>query len=354
MSPCPSSPCRHGADACADRGGSLLPVLEDVLLALPAADVGRLRRADRSVAAAAAALRPRVLAQRGLGPSCTWQRAQAVEEAHFCDRSGRPEGWTPGPNARGGAGNAMEREVDADADPWLCISGGTEWKSFQGGYRELSAMGARPSWIAFRVRVETPEFSGACLMLSHAQCRWGLRDPLLGFQYRGDEPSERKRVFQVLTWAGEGGGSNGRLVTHDCRPLRPVDGSSSHEVAVHLDWQSLTMSVFIDGRQHIRGAAFGPDLPVRYMAVYNLGSRARAAFSELLLGDSCPFALEAGAEVGKPRGSICRRRRPAPSPGPAGPKAALALPLPSWGLLAFGLGVAAAAAAQWAIQSGVF
>lgn len=316
------------------KGVPLLPVLQDVLLALPAADVSRLRLSDRRLLAASDALRPQVLSRRGLSASCSWQKAQAVEEALFCDRSGDPCIWTPGPNKHG-VHNVLEQK-DAGSDHWLALSGGTDWQGFQGGFRRISEDGIQPSWVAFRVRVETPALSGAFLTLSGEQEMWGLSDPVLVFSYRGDDCSSNRRCFMVQTSLAQQCHGNDSRLQHACYPnQQPVDGSRAHEVAMNLDWNTGTMSVFIDGKQHVHGARFKPPSPIRYMALYNWRSGARTAFSELLLGTSCPFALERGAALGRPRlrGPCCRRH-------PAAVKAP-ALSVPPREMMAFGVGLVA-------------
>jgi len=101
--------------------------------------------------------------------------------------------------------------------------------------------GVRPTWVSFRVRVATPELSGAFLTLAAGQHTWGLADPVLVFSYRGDEGAHR-RCFSINTGATQHGDE-----THYCHIDPEVIATKPFDVAVNLDWYAQTMSVYIDG-----------------------------------------------------------------------------------------------------------
>jgi hypothetical protein len=210
-----------------------------------------------------------------------------MEAALFVELFGDPQAWTRGPNGKSSPCNDMELDQTHDhTEPWLWLSGGTDWQGFQGGFRSVSAEGIRPTWVAFRVRIATPELSGAFLTLSSAQRTWGLADPILAFSYRGDEGSQNRRCFSVQTGAFQTGD-----VSHNCQIAPEVTSSKPYDIAVHLDWSAKAMSVFIDGVRQVHGVPFKAENPIRFAAIYNWRSGARTAFSEMLLGHDCPFAL---------------------------------------------------------------
>jgi len=278
-----------------DGGAQLLPVLQDVLQALPAQAVGRLLLAERRLSEAVASLRPRVLARRGVHPTWSWRKAHLVETALFCDPLCDPGIWTKGPNGRS-ACNVLERE--GDVAPWLWLSGGTDWQGFQGGFRCVSERGLMPSWVTFRVRVSTPELSGAFLALSGGQHLWGLADPVFVFNYRGDDCSSNCRCFTVQPYSGYS------TVSHFVRPQPEVE-DRPYSVALHLDWDAGALSVFVDGQQHLCNVPFKASTAIRFAAIYNWRSGARTAFSELMLGNERPCELPASVEF-QGRQSRCR------------------------------------------------
>mmetsp|Transcript_82930 Transcript_82930/g.130752 ORF Transcript_82930/g.130752 Transcript_82930/m.130752 type:complete len:348 (-) Transcript_82930:90-1133(-) len=264
---------------------SLIPILLDALELMPAHSIARLQLASSRIRSSTEKLRSRVLSRRGLPDYWSWQKAHAVEAALFVDPLGDPGVWIPGPNYKDNTPcNTMESDADHDQSaPWLWLSGGTDWQGFQGGFRVVSDEGIRPTWVSFRVKVSTPELSGAFLTLSSQRHTWGLADPVLVFSYKGDETSQ-KRCFAVQTGATQNGD-----VSHTCNISPEVVCDSPYEVAVYLDWSSSVMSVFIDGTQHVDRVPFKGFHPIRFAAIYNWRSRARTAFSELLLGHDCPF-----------------------------------------------------------------
>merc|ERR1719492_470983 len=188
----------------ADGSTMLMPVIQGVLEALPAGDIGRLSLCERRTSQAISGLRPHVLTTRRRHPAWSWQKAHAVECASFCDSMGAPHNWTPGPNDRA-PHNTLESE--ADLSPWTWLSGGTDWQGFQGGFRQVSEFGIRPTWVTFRVRIATPELSGAFLTLSGEQRNWGLAEPVLNFSYRGNDSSSQRRCFAVQPLPKEHGSS---------------------------------------------------------------------------------------------------------------------------------------------------
>lgn len=278
---------RQGAGGSRGGGAPLWRVPTEALLrALPARDTGRLQAVDRQAFAEIAGLRSSVLQQRGMCPSWSWQRASASEAAVFYDPLGDPEGWLPGPN-RKSSGNCVAQE-GGRGPCWL--SGGTDWQAFQGAWRCLSKEGIRPAWIAFSVCVATPELSGAFLTLSASTHTWGLATPVVAFNYRGDDAREgQRRCFSVQSGSTQTGDP-----VHLCpRPLGEVSAEKTYDVAVHLDWNPRRprMSVYVDGTLEVAGVPFKAQSPIRHAAVFNWRSGARAAFSELVLGDECPHPV---------------------------------------------------------------
>lgn len=296
-------------------------VLEEVFRGLPAHDVGRLRLVDRHVLKAATEMRPRVLAARGMAGR-SWQRCCAAEEALFFDPLGTPADgvrrWTPGPNGKNEC-NAMEPEdSDVEGESWCWLTGGTDWQGFQGGFRSISETGLRPKWVSFRVRVATPELSGAFLTLAAGQHTWGLSDPVVAFSYRGDERAQNKRCFQVQTGATQKGD-----VIHACESCEVVP-DRPYDVSIQLDWARSSMSVFVNGKRYVHDAHFKSSQGIRFAAMYNWRSGARTAFSDLIIGDVCPVPfgeVASGFEKVKAEGLTsvlssacpCRRRPLQPS-----------------------------------------
>lgn len=277
-------------------------ILEEVLNALPVIDIGRLQQVSGPFVAAACECRQRVLQRRGLAGGWPWRKAHAAESALFSDALGGLGHWAPGPNRVDG--NVMERGSD---DDWLWLSGGIDWQGFQGGFQCISPSGIQPSWITFRVRVATPALSGAFLTFSAARRTWGLEDVVLAFQYSGDERSQQRRCFVVQTGATQHGDTS-----FACRVESEIVADRPYEVAVHFEWESSLMSVFIDGTRCVERVPFRADRSVRYAAVYNWRSGARTAFSELMLGNSCPFdgcAAVVRRAKSRPSGHACCRRR---------------------------------------------
>ncbi|CAK0831379.1 unnamed protein product [Prorocentrum cordatum] len=286
------------------QAGPATPSTEaDVYAAGPAG----LQVVDRQALAEVAGLRSSVLRQRGTCPSWSWQRASACEAALFYDPLGDPEGWRPGPN-RKSSGNRLAQE-DGRGPCWL--SGGTDWQAFQGAWRCLSKDGIRPAWVAFRVCVATPELSGAFLTLSASTHTWGLAEPVVAFSYRGDDAREgQRRCFSVQSGSTQKGDP-----VHVCHgPLVEVSASKTYDVAVHLDWdprrpRSCRCTSTARWRSTACPSRPGPfaggsgceawqareeleaQSPIRHAAVFNWRSAARAAFSELMLGDECPHPV---------------------------------------------------------------
>jgi len=317
------APAARPASDPADGGAVLMPVIQGVLEALPADGVGRLMLCDRRILQAISSLRPHLLAKRGRHPEWSWQKVHAVEGASFCDLMGEPGVWTPGPNG-GGARNILEGE--AGACPWTWLSGGTDWQGFQGGFRQVSEHGIRPTWVTFRVRVATPELSGAFLTLSGEQRLWGMADPVLVFSYRGDDSSAQRRCFAVQPLPKQQGSP-----LHTLKLEEEVSMHRPYDIALRLDWAAGLLSVFVDGRRHPGDVPFSTAVPIRYAAIYNWRSGARTAFSELMLGDDCPYDLPGGAALRRPSGArrlcgvCCRRQAKALQPSSLGGGAAWAM-----------------------------
>jgi hypothetical protein len=283
-------------------------VLELILDTLPVAAIGRFQRASTTIRAIARGARPQVLLRRGIDQSWSWRKAHAYEVALFMDMLGvGPRQWAPGPNETVEC-NVMEQGSEAGST-WLWISGGTDWQGFQGGFRCISEAGVRPTWVTFRIRIQTPALSGAFLALSPAQHTWGLADPILNFNYSGDERASQKRCFVIQTGSTQNGNKS-----YACRVQPEIVVDQPYEVAVHLDWSRSVMSLFIDGERHVDCAPFRASQPVRFAALYNWRSGARTAFSELMLGDICPHAAcdASGASIQPGRAGRlqcqCRKR----------------------------------------------
>merc|ERR1719323_2753566 len=113
-----------------------------------------------------------------------------------------------------------------------------------------------------------------------------------------------------------------------------------YDIALRLDWAAGVLSVFIDGCKHISDVHFRTATPIRYAAIFNWRSGARTAFSELMLGDDCPYDLPGGAALkqraaaARPCGACRRRQAKALRPGI--------------------LGRGALSAAEWAMRGTIF
>lgn len=279
---------------CACCARSPLPLIaevhEEVLSMLPVSDIGKQMVAGREVSAAADAMRAKVLVRRGMPPEWPWRKAHAVETAAFRDLTlpGEREDWTPGPST-GSVGNVLERR--GDGAEWMWLSRGTDWQAFQGGLRAVSEAGVHPSWVSFQVRVATPQFSGANIAFSSEERRWGLRAPILLFSYRGGD-SSNQRGFLLETCSADG-----HLDGHPCQLFADVSPDQVYEVAIHLDWGSGELNMFVNGQVQVKSASFETRDPIRLAAIYNWRSNAVTAFSELMLGETCPYVLKSSAEV---------------------------------------------------------
>lgn len=277
---------------------------------------------------------------------------------------GTPRLWTPGPNDK--QGNIMESSGNDEADGeddtsgWLWLSGGTDWQGFQGGFQCISTDGVKPSWLTFRVRIATPALSGAFLTFSAAQRTWGLEDIVFAFHYSGDERSRshQQRCFLIQTGSTQQG--------HDSHPIRiqpEIVADQPYQVSIHFDWAAAEMSVFVDGVQYLSGIPFRAAHPVRFAAIYNWRSGARTAFSELMLGDACPYDISSSTfgrsqlRLAKRTYAACCKRRKdvhpaAPTPERIGSAIVAMTSLASTRLLASAaFGLAAAVCLQQLIAS---
>lgn len=272
-----------------------MPVLGDVLAALPAQDIGRLGSTGSDLSASIVALRPQVLPGRGVKADWSWRKTHAVETALW--RDAPVHDWLPGPND-GAEGNRIERD-EGEGGQWLYMSQGTDWQAFQGGFRVLSDVGVRPRWITFKVRIATPALSAASLAFSNSDpVLWGMR-PIILFGYRGDDASARRRCFMVEVPSTDTNSSS-CLQSHACDiPNVPTEGQA-FDVAMNLDWDAGTLSVFINGLPRVTRAALDTSRPIRVAAIYNWRSDARSALSELMLGDACPYDLACPAAAQEP------------------------------------------------------
>lgn len=320
---------RRGAQARRSRQEchcSHLPMFDEVLSLLPARSIGRLKMVDRESRKATEFFREKVLLLRDFGADWSWRKAHAVEAAIFHNSVGLDdEAWAPGPNTRV-TGNVLERGSahgaasaavsTAEAGEWLWLSGGTDWQAFQGGLQTVSEEGVRPSWVSFKVGTATPLLSGANFAIAGDQGNWGLRRPIIHFSYRGGDCNSNQHSFLLETCVAAGAGY---MVPHACRPAGGVRGGQAYEVAICLDWSRGTLSAYVDGERLLEGIAFEKEEPVRLVAVYNWRSNARTAFSEFLVGGTCPYELgEAWRRAGN-RSSLlpCCRRRVASIGSPA-------------------------------------
>jgi len=306
-----------------------LPAQAEVLNMLPALDVAKYLMVDRENRTAVEELRPRLLDRRGWQPSWSWRKAHAVEAALFRDAPQRGESgstWTPGPND-GSEGNLMERQ--GEDEEWLWIRGGTDWQAFQGGVRTVSEEGIRPKWVTFQVRVSTPALSGANLALSCRERGWALHRPTLLFSYRGDD-SSRQRCFMLETCSVDG-----HFKGHRC-PVEEVTADSVFKIAIRLDWSKGLLRMFVNGQQAFaEPVSFETDQAIRLAAVYNWRSDAVTAFSELMFGELCPYAIAGLPEESQASRWPCRCR--AASRGRAPGARALVAGLVGLGAVALGV-----------------
>jgi len=229
------------------------------------------------------------LARRGVHSNWSWQKAHAVETAFFCNPSADPDVWMQGPNVQRQC-NAIQHEDGAD--PWLCLSGGTDWQGFQGGYRQISEDGVRAKWVTFKVRIDTTALSGAFFTLSGSRHTWGLSEPIFLFTYRGDDSTQYRRSFTVETSPFSQNG-----FVHKMCPDDAVVADRPYDVALRFDWDRSVVSVYINGKQYVNRVPFSSAVPVRYAAIYNWRSEARTAFSDLTIGNHCPYQLEDAEEA---------------------------------------------------------
>jgi len=296
---------------------ALRELLEEVLADLPAKDITRLLLSDNVTYTNTHALKPKVLLRRQLSDGFSWQKAHAVETALFMDMLASCHMWSSGPNNKS-EGNSMECRTDPN--PWMWMSGGTDWQGFQGIFRRISCDGVKPSWISFRVRSATLNLSGACISFAGQQHRWGLSDVVLSFNYKGDESSQQSRCFAV---SGSAPHPN-----HTFCPDSPVQADRPYDIAFKLDWVAGKITVFVDGIMKASGIDFGTRQPIRYIAVYNWRSNARTAISELIIGNSAPAGIgqkNVGMTSFKPWNGRCPRRIASPSQAIPMTKANLAI-----------------------------
>lgn len=220
----------------------------------------------------------------------------------------------------------------------------------------MSEDGIRPQWASFRVRVATPELSGAFLTFASGRHTWGLADPVFVFGYRGDDSApQHRRRFTMQTGASQYGDA-----VHTCQVEPRAD--QTYDIAVRFDWDRGFFWVFVDGRLCVRGVPLRVKSPIRFAAIYNWRSGARTAFSEMLLGDHCPSALRDGAMLPRPLSQLqhrplakrllleaahCRRRQPVAASVLARGGSSSS-PMPRWVLAALLVGVGAVVS-RWAV-----
>merc|ERR1712232_394380 len=89
----------------------------------------------------------------------------------------------------------------------------------------------------------------------------------------------------------------------------PVEADRPYDVAVRFDWDRAMISVFIDGRELVREKAFDATHTIRYAALYNWRSSARAAFSEIALGNAAPHLARSHGPGAPPLVRCPARRR---------------------------------------------
>mmetsp|Transcript_51793 Transcript_51793/g.138197 ORF Transcript_51793/g.138197 Transcript_51793/m.138197 type:complete len:316 (-) Transcript_51793:37-984(-) len=254
-----------------DRSFDLMPFLQVLVDVMEVQSICRFRLASSTLSGPVEALRSTVLGQRYKSPSWPWQKAHSIEAAALHDEITTLQPWTPGPNKRN-MRNVLLRLHHA-----LWASGGTDLQAFQGVYRTVSTEGVQSSWISVRVRVGTPDVSGAFLALYSSKRSWGFTNPVLVFNYKG-QASEQQRCFSLQT---EFGTTQERHVSHQ---LEPVE-DRAYDVAIHLDWQGKTASMFIDGVLTVEAVPFQASHSIRYATIYNWRS---AAFSDLTIGSVSP------------------------------------------------------------------
>jgi len=176
-----------------------------------------------------------------------------------------------------------------------------------GGFRTVSDApeGIRPSWVTFQVRVATLAVTGANLVLSSMRTRWGLGHPTFLFSYRGDG-SSISRCFFLETCIGPDGA--GKIAGHRCLGLVDIKNNKAYDIAVHLDWTKGRLSLYINGWLSLNSIPFDNEDPVKVAAVYNWRSSAHSAFSEIMMGNLCPYSVEGEVGRGASRSAVCCRR----------------------------------------------
>lgn len=275
-------------------GHSMMSVntyLGDIMAALSVLDICRLQLADSSISASSRCWKLRILEKRDFPGDWPWRKAHVVETSFFYDPMCGPiRGWHPGPNERNKCNVLSTSRGLEDETDWMWLSGGTDWQGFQGCFRPLAEQCGQPSWVSFRVRIATPELSGAFLALAEEQQLWGLTLPTLVFSYRGDDvgATGKRRIFLVQSYP-EHGGPTTNACSSTCSPCIVAD--KPYDIAVHLNWKLGHMSVFIDGKLEVASASFPATRPLRFAALYNWRSSARTAFSEFVLGNAVPWHL---------------------------------------------------------------
>jgi len=284
-----------------DRSFDLMPFLQVVVDLMEVQSICRFRHASSTLSGPVEALRSTVLGRRFKSPSWPWQKAHSIEAAALHDEFTSLPAWTPGPNKRN------KRNVLFRLHHALCASGGTDLQAFQGVYRTVSTEGVQSSWISVRVRVGTPNASGAFLALYSAKRSWGFANPVLVFNYRG-QASEQQRCFSLQT---EFGTTQKRHVSHQVEPVE----DRVCDVAIHLDWQGKTASMFIDGVVKVQAVPFRASHSIRYATIYNWPSGAKAAFSDLTIGCVSPSVELLHAAKKLPAGAVdgCPRKPTGPS-----------------------------------------
>lgn len=269
----PSDDVILGTTSC---GSMLLSAPVEILAMLPAGSVSQLLMADRGCSAAAEASRPSLLKWRGGRPEWSWRMAGAVESAIFRGLVGEESTWTRS-SARG-------MRVSPD------------WEDFAGWSCPASSSGVRPSWVAFRIDALQLPPSGAALALlsSESAARRGGRKLVLSTFARCREPCLSLLVetpFAAVT------------VQH----LVQADGPCN--VVVHFDWTDGLAAVFVDG-EPAADVEISPFQHIRTAATFQKSSEFCPAFSELLLGEVCPYGLKAGSEFAVARTRLFHRFRP--------------------------------------------
>lgn len=284
-------------------------------------DIARLQAASQELHCHVRGARDRLFRIRGFHAGWCWYKAHTVEDSLFyeCFRAESIEArWRRGPNALRDSGNAWGARPSDDGH-WLWLTGGTDWESFQGLFCEVDAAGLRPTWLSFKVSIETLTLSSAFLALSSGIQSWGLQPLVLRFGYRGDDDLGRRRRFKVQTAVYAD--PHVQSQWHTCGEELEVEEGRAYDVAIRMDWSEGLLAVFIDGQQQLDEVPFPANDPVRDVALYNWRSDASAGFSELLMGDSRPRVLRdagVGVEVppsgpGRRLAARCRRSRFWPS-----------------------------------------